>query len=893
MADLRSQLQQSLSGSYTIERELGGGGMSRVFLADEHQLGRKVVVKLLSPELAEGMSVDRFAREIRLAAALQDPHIVPVLAAGTTTDGLPYYTMPFVEGRSLRDRLTDGQVPLDDAVRILRDMGEALEYAHAHGVVHRDIKPENVLLAGRTAVVADFGIAKAINAAKSGVDRPEGSRPRDLSTSALTQLGQSLGTPAYLAPEQATGDPTDHRADLYSWGVVAYELLAGAHPFAHKASAQQLIAAHVTEQPKPLNDVRPGIPAPLGALVMRCLAKVPAERPASATEVLAELSAVSSGGNTTHRGNTIAPHGRSRSRVFAIAGGIAVVLAIALGAMVMRRNGAAAANADARPSLAVLPFEHQGDSADAYLTDGITDEIRGKLTGVHDLIVIARASSNAYRVTKKSPREIAEELGVRYLLTGTVRVVGTGDARRVLVRPELVEITKATQPQSRWQQPVDVPATDVIQLQRDIAQRVVGAMEVAVTSDDRAKLTKVPTRDAVAYDLYLRGRAAIGRGAAADPASQRAAIALFEQSIARDSTMVDAWVALVGAQSVLYANGTRTAKLAQEARTALDRAVALDPSGAAGHRAKQAYYRLVVGDPVRGLAEAQEAHRLEPGEAVNAANVALSLLDVGRFDEAVQVAGEAARLDPRNGGIIGVHGRALWLVGRIPEARNALAQAAALTLSLTFVNLRAQVELTAGDVPAARRVLASAMNDIPRARLLAYAGTYGLSWLLDAEGQQDLLALSADDYGGDHATWALVRARMAWWSGDSLARRRWGDTAVRDLRTQLADVPNDVAILADLAEALAHAGHPVEAMVEAKRLVDIARVSAATRTIPLVPLMNATLAASTAAAPDVGVPWLIELQSISRIYTSARLRVDPQFNGFRGDPRFERLAQAR
>jgi serine/threonine-protein kinase len=209
---LRDPLQTTLGSAYTLGRELGGGGMSRVFVAREEALGRDVVVKVLAPELAQGLSAERFAREIRLAAGLQEPHIVPVHAAAVTADGLPYYTMPYVDGESLRVRLLKGPVPLAEAVGVLRDVALALEYAHAHGLVHRDIKPDNVLLSGRTAVVTDFGIAKAVAASKT--QAPDGPAAGPASRT-LTQLGTSLGTPAYMAPEQAAGDPaTDHRADL-------------------------------------------------------------------------------------------------------------------------------------------------------------------------------------------------------------------------------------------------------------------------------------------------------------------------------------------------------------------------------------------------------------------------------------------------------------------------------------------------------------------------------------------------------------------------------------------------------------------------------------------------------------------------------------------------------
>ncbi|MEO8562259.1 MAG: protein kinase [bacterium] len=280
--DLRQRVEESLSGTHTIERELGGGGMSRVFLADEHRLGRKVVVKVLAPDLAAAMSAERFEREIRLAASLQQANILPVIAAGEM-DGLPYYTMPYVEGESLRARLAKGPVPIGQALDILRDVAKALAYAHERGVVHRDIKPDNVLLSGGTAVVADFGIAKAIVAAQ---ERPAGAT--------LTQLGTAVGTPAYMAPEQAAGDPdTDHRADLYAFGCMAYELLAGEPPF-HGLPPHKLIVAHMNETPLPVQDLRPDCPPALASLVMQCLAKDPAERPANADELLRQIDVVTS-----------------------------------------------------------------------------------------------------------------------------------------------------------------------------------------------------------------------------------------------------------------------------------------------------------------------------------------------------------------------------------------------------------------------------------------------------------------------------------------------------------------------------------------------------------------------------------------------------------------------
>lgn len=283
--DLRTRLSALLADDLTIERELGGGGMSLVFLARDRRLGRPIVIKVVAPELAAVMSGGRFEREIQLAASLQQANIVPLLTAGEAED-IRYYTMPFVEGESLRARLARGPLSEAETISVLRDVARALLYAHERGVVHRDIKPDNVLLSGESAVVTDFGIAKAITAARTMVG--DGS-------STLTQMGTAIGTPAYMAPEQATGDPsTDHRADLYAFGCMAFELLTGTPPF-HGRSVHQLMAAHLSEPAPTIASRRPGIDPGLETLVAACLAKEPAERPATAREVLRQLEMIGSG----------------------------------------------------------------------------------------------------------------------------------------------------------------------------------------------------------------------------------------------------------------------------------------------------------------------------------------------------------------------------------------------------------------------------------------------------------------------------------------------------------------------------------------------------------------------------------------------------------------------
>lgn len=323
--DLRERLQRTLGDTFTIERELGRGGMSRVFVATESSLGRLVVFKVIAPELAGGMSAERFAREVRLAARLQQPNIVPLLTAGNA-DGIPYYTMPFVSGQSLRERMHEGLIPVNEAIHILRDVARALAYAHENGVAHRDIKPENILLSGGTAAVTDFGIAKAFDASRATEKRADGK-----STSGITLAGASIGTPAYMAPEQALGDPNmDFRADLYSWGMVAWEMFAGEHVFAKWKTFQALIAAHVTEAPPPLGERRADLPNALVAVIMQCLEKSPSQRPANASDILRQLDAPVAPVNVTPRVGQASPAAAVPSNSRALMRGAALVVPVVL-----------------------------------------------------------------------------------------------------------------------------------------------------------------------------------------------------------------------------------------------------------------------------------------------------------------------------------------------------------------------------------------------------------------------------------------------------------------------------------------------------------------------------------------------------------------------------------
>jgi eukaryotic-like serine/threonine-protein kinase len=447
--DFRDRLQTTLTGAYRVERELGGGGMSRVFLAEERALSRRVVVKVLSPDLAASVNFARFKQEILLTAQLQHPHILPVFTTGET-EGLPYYTMPFVEGESLRVHLMRaGAMPIAVAVSILRDVARALEFAHAKGVVHRDIKPDNILLAGNTATVSDFGIAKALLASSHAVTV---SAPR-------TELGIVIGTPLYMAPEQAAADAgVDYRVDLYALGCVAYEMLAGEPPFA--GSVASLIRAHIVDAPAPIETKRADVPEALAMLVGRCLEKDPDDRPASAREILEVLD------------NLASAHTRGP------------------GAMVETEV----------PTIAVLPFvvvtaEQETD----HFADGLTDEVITDLSMIKTLRVISRQSAMRLKGSDKDLRTIARELGVRYVLTGSIRRAGSS----LRITAQLVDARTDVQ---LWADKFHGALADVFEIQERLSRQIVDALRLRLTPTEDRRLAQRPIGDLRAYEYYLLAR---------------------------------------------------------------------------------------------------------------------------------------------------------------------------------------------------------------------------------------------------------------------------------------------------------------------------------------------------------------------------------------------------
>jgi eukaryotic-like serine/threonine-protein kinase len=767
LPDLLNRLQASLADRYRIERELGRGGMATVFLAHDLKHDRPVALKVLHPDLAQVMGSDRFLREIRVSSRLQHPHILSVHDSGDA-DGQLWFTMPYVEGETLRSRMArERQLPMEHALRITREVADALHYAHQHGVIHRDIKPENILLSGPIAghsgasgtshaLVADFGIARAV-APESG--------------ERLTESGISLGTPQYMSPEQAAAQQDlDPRTDVYSLGCVLYEMLAGEPPYTGP-TAQAIIAKRLSEPVPHVSTGRDVSPA-LERAVTRALARSPADRFATAAEFGDALQSDRLGASA---GGTGAP-GRPRSRrplVGAAAIGLALLFVVVGGYATVR--WATSPHVAPLVSAAVLPFVDLSPQKDQeYFSDGLTEELITALSQVPGLRVAARTSSFQFKGQSTDLHEIGRKLDVGAVLEGSVRKSGN----RFRISTQLISVKDGYQ---LWSESYDRDLADIFAVQEDVARSIVAALRVRLAPARDSALAVRPTHDLQAYNLYLEGLFAWNQRTG--PALQDA-VRYLEQAVARDSTFARAWAALADAYILVvpYAGGS-PADTWRKAQVAASKALALDSNSAEAYTslgygnmiyqwnwpaAEVNFRRAIAADPNyatahhwygdflagRGrLAESQgqmsRAHELDPLSRQIGIEWGWVSYLMHRNDEAAARIRQTIELDPN---YAGAHLR-LGLVQiqqhRYPEAITSIKRA--IDLGVFYPHGAAGLAFAygmSGDREAAMKIV----NDLkqrsarelipPFAIAAAYAGlgdaTRGIEWLNRGIDQQDI-----------------------------------------------------------------------------------------------------------------------------------------------------------
>jgi serine/threonine-protein kinase len=606
MPDLQEQLSAAVASRYRIQRELGQGGMAKVFLAHDLKYDREVAVKVLRPDLAADVGATRFLHEIQTSARLHHPHILP-LYDSDHADGLVYYVMPYIQGETLRQRLArERQLPVGEAIQLAREVLDALAYAHGANVVHRDIKPANILLDAGHALVADFGIARAIGEGES-------------------VTGHVIGTPAYMSPEQIDGSKyLDGRTDIYGLGCVLFEMLVGEPPF--RGSTLTAVIANRLSAPLPsARTFREVIPEAVDAAIKKAMAVLPADRFVTAAQ-------------------------------FSDALGTSATVAIAVGAAQVMVQEVITAK-----SVAVLPFENLStDPENEYFSDGITDDIIAQLSKIRALKVISRTSSMQYKKTTKKITMIAEELGVGAVLEGSVRRAG----QRVRIVAHLVD------PRSEkhlWGDTFDRNLSDIFEVQSEVAQQITGALSVALSPEEKERVEKKSTADADAYNLYLLGRFQANKWSEAEVLK---AIDYYQLAVAKDPGYAVAYAGLADAYELLsigFSSKPPAEYLAQAKAMAL-KALQMDDSLAEAHTSL-AYARW-LGDLDWQGADREFRRALELMSSYVMAHewYAEYLAAVGRHDEALLEAKRAQQLDPLAVPVNRTVGWVLYFARRYDEA---------------------------------------------------------------------------------------------------------------------------------------------------------------------------------------------------------------------------------
>jgi eukaryotic-like serine/threonine-protein kinase len=734
---------------------------------------------------------------------------------------------------------------------------------------------------------------------------------------------------------------------------VMYEMVAGEPPFTGP-TARSIITRSLTEKPRSLTVSRAGLPPAVDSAVMKALAKSAADRYASAQEMVGALErsmegvhsgtseyAVPSGPTPMqvwglfglgcvgmlalvsvlvrqwslprwtlglavvllaigagvlvltrrmetlrHSGGAIPAIGRFFTWRFAALGGVMSLLLWSGVAMLLAFTGPRAGAARAGGNhLAILPFENQGGADDAYFADGIADEVRGKLARVSGITVIASSSASQYRASTKAPQEIAKELGADYLLVGKVRWAGpVGGTRRVQVVPELVDGRTGS---TTWQQSFDTDVTDVFEVQSQIATRVASALGAQLGSQEERELAERPTASVAAYDLYLKGKALTS----VDAGTMRLAASYFEQAVALDSTFVDAWAALSRSLSRVFTNGSRDPVVAARSREAMERAIALDPSGPSGYTAAARFYSSVVSDAAKASAALERALRLAPNDADVLSIAAGVDLRLGHTEAATIKLERARELDPRSGATLGSLQQAYLVQRRFAEAIDAGQAAMALVPGdVNLVEWQAMAHLGQGDLQGARGVIRAAIDRGNAAPAVAafFGGYQELSWVLEAAEREVMFRLTPAAFDNDRGWWGQTMATAYWQQGNEAPSKAYADSALRATEAQLAASPEDGQSQALHGVVLAYLGRKNEAIAEGIRAISHPVADVTDLNYNMMQMIRIYLAVGE---PEKALDQLEVLLRRPYVLTPAWLRIDPTFRTLKGNPRFERMTK--
>jgi TolB-like protein len=859
--------------------------MGEVYRARDTRLGRDVAIKVLPGEFAaDPERLRRFEQEARAVAVLSHPNILAIYDVGTHED-IPYLVTELLEGENLRDRLRAGGLTVRKAVETAVQIAQGLAAAHEKGIVHRDLKPANVFITKDGHVkILDFGLAKLV-APRSVVEPAQASTVVE-----ATEAGTTLGTVGYMSPEQVRGHSMDHRTDIFSFGCVLYEMLAGRSPFRRDTGADTA-SAILHEDPAPPSGAVRHIPPAIEGIIVRCLEKRPEDRFQSARDLAHDLSATMSETSPARPGSVVASTRKWRLVGLALAG---VAVLAAAGVLVVRLKPAGpSARAAGPPKIVVLPFENLGSQEDAYFAAGMTEEITSRLANVHGLGVISRTSAVEYNRNGKTVKQIGSDLGVDYVLEGSVRWErGAGRESRVRITPQLIRVADDTHV---WADRYDRLIADVFAIQSEVAENAVKAMGVALLPHEQSKLKEVSTNDLEAYDLYLRGQELSNGGQ--DRQHTEGALQMYQAAVDRDPRFAQALAGLARMHLFMYwAYLDRSPDRIVKAKEAAERAIELRPDLAEPHAALGYYFYQGLFDYPRALAEFDAALKIQPNSSDAFAAIGYVLRRQGHWASSADMMSKALQLDPKNTNLLGNYAGSCVFARRYADADRTSGLAIALTPQWAEPYcLKAWLQVQwHGDVEKAQAVLDEAGRVAGLRDDTGVLAFYRLAVSLARRDFQGALTqLESEKRHAINGQFRylpipLLRGLVQVLASQRDLAQQSFDAARLQLEQKVAQEPSDARFHSSLGITYAGFGRRIEAVREAKLGCELMPASRdAYRAVHR--LEDLALVYTMVGQSSEAIAQLDDLLARSGEMTPHVLRLDPRWDPLRSDPRFQAL----